>query len=44
MIPTYSFDGARLRDYSLEGILWLEEHDSFKSPRVATQQQVPYEA
>lgn len=28
MIPTYSFDGARLRDYRLESIEWLLEQDS----------------
>jgi hypothetical protein len=28
MIPTYTFDGARLRDYNVESIEWLEEMDS----------------
>lgn len=28
MIPTYTFDGARLRDYSIESIEWLLEMDS----------------
>jgi hypothetical protein len=28
MIPTYTFDGARLRDYSLQSIEWLLALDS----------------
>ena len=28
LIPTYTFDGARLRDYSAQSIEWLEEMGS----------------
>ncbi len=35
MVPTYTFDGARLRDYSLPSIEWLLSADSITVHRKA---------